>query len=273
MILGGRAARRDSALQPGGRGPRRRRLVVRDDDRARPRHVRRLGRLRGDGPLVLGARRGGLPAPRASGCAMASATWWLMVRRRRRRRRHDAADGLRRLVGLPLPAAVPRRRPVGRWTTPLLRGSVLLVGLSIVTWCVAILHTCSARALHAVEGGHLEPARALRSASATSAPTPLRDEPALRPVRGDPADGDRARHDHRHAAARGAARRDDRPVAHAERDGRPAAREERALVLRPPGRLPAALPGRRGLLPADPALRGARARRRQRHRRSAGRSR
>ena len=43
-----------------------------------------------------------------------------------------------------------------------------------------------------------------------------------------------------------------------ERDRRPAAREERALVLRPPGRLPAALPGGRDLLPARPALRGAR---------------
>ena len=43
-------------------------------------------------------------------------------------------------------------------------------------------------------------------------------------------------------------------------------REEHPLVVRPPGRLPAALPGRRRLLLADPALRGARARRGQRDR-------
>ena len=45
-------------------GPRRRQLLVRDDDRARPRRVRRLGRLRGDGPRLLGARRGRLPGAR-----------------------------------------------------------------------------------------------------------------------------------------------------------------------------------------------------------------
>ena len=41
----------------------------------------------------------------------------------------------------------------GRWATAVFSFSVLLAGLSIVTWCLAILHTVLGPALHAVSRG------------------------------------------------------------------------------------------------------------------------
>ena len=131
--------------------------------------------------------------------------------------------------------------------------SVLLVGLSIFAWCVgsswwspapASARTARAQPRGVAMGlGILWPKRFV---SARPVPYPV-----------IPLDGDRHRHDHRDDAARDAAAGDDHPVVRAERVGRPAAGEEGALVVRPPGGLPAALPGGRDLLPAGAALRPA----------------
>ena len=112
-LPGRRPARHGAAPEPGRHRPPRRQLLVRGDDRARPRRLRRLGRVRRDGLLLLGARRGGLPdrharPPHRHGRLVDHGA------RRRRRRGHHADLQLRRLVGVPLPAAVRVGRPVGR---------------------------------------------------------------------------------------------------------------------------------------------------------------
>jgi cytochrome c oxidase subunit I len=89
---------------------------------------------------------------RRLGAALASLTYWLMVA--------GVAGVLVStllmhfggswvfLYPLPFDAA----GEWGRWATAVFCASVLLVGLSIVTWCVAILHTVVGPALHAVKG-------------------------------------------------------------------------------------------------------------------------
>ena len=105
-------------------------------------------------------------------------------------------------------------------------------------------------------GLDLEAARALVRLGLPDA-AHVRDEGAQGAVSGDPAGRDRARHDHCHPAARRPADLADPAVAPLGRSDERPAREEHSLVVRPPGRLPPALPCRRRLLLADPALRRA----------------
>ena len=186
-----RGARRAVARQPGRPRPRRRTVVLRADDRARPRRLRRLGRVRRDGPRVLGVRAGRLPAapPRPR---MADADLLADGRRRRRRSSfrllvlHFAGSwvflyplpfhGAGRLgraataIFLSLGAA---RRPLDRHLVPRRPG-----------------HRDQPRAARGREE-LLQPVRA-RARVRLPVAEAVRDEPALRAVRGDPADGDRA---------------------------------------------------------------------------------
>ncbi len=94
----------------------------------------------------------GFPLRRA-GRALAEATWWLMV--------VGVAGVLVSTLALhfagswvflyPLPFNSAQQW--GRWATATFAASVLLAGLSIVTWCLAILHTVIGPGLHAVRTG------------------------------------------------------------------------------------------------------------------------
>ena len=79
--------------------PRRRQLLVRDDDGARPRHVRRLGRVRRDGDLVVGPRRRRLPDPRLRARDGAADLVADGARRRRASSSRRSDHGLRRPRG------------------------------------------------------------------------------------------------------------------------------------------------------------------------------
>ena len=90
---------------------------------------------------------------RGLGAALARLTWWLMVLGVAgvivATLLLDFGGSWVFLYPLPFFAA-------GKWgdgTTALFLTSVLLVGLSIVTWCLAVLHTVVGPALHAVRGG------------------------------------------------------------------------------------------------------------------------
>ncbi len=84
---------------------------------------------------------------------LAEATWWLMV------------VGIAGVIVSTLfmhfagswvflyPIAFHSAHQWGRWATAIFSFSVLLAGLSIVTWCLAILHTVVGPALHAVKSG------------------------------------------------------------------------------------------------------------------------
>jgi hypothetical protein len=87
---------------------------------------------------------------RRAGRALAETTWWLMV--------IGVAGVLVSTLALhfagswvflyPLPFHAAAQW--GRWATAIFAASVLLAGLSIVTWCLAILDTVLGPALHAV---------------------------------------------------------------------------------------------------------------------------
>jgi cytochrome c oxidase subunit 1 len=90
---------------------------------------------------------------RGLGRYLAEATWWLMVL--------GVAGVIVSTVFMhfagswvflyPLPFHGAQQW--GRWATAIFSFSVLLAGLSIVTWCLAILHTVVGPALHAVSRG------------------------------------------------------------------------------------------------------------------------
>ena len=88
---------------------------------------------------------------RRFGKAMAEATWWLMV--------VGVAGVVVTTLGFKFggswvflyPMSFHSAGQWGRWTSFFFSFSVLLVGLSIVTWCLAILHTVLGPALHAVK--------------------------------------------------------------------------------------------------------------------------
>jgi cytochrome c oxidase subunit I len=91
---------------------------------------------------------------RGFGYAMAKASWWLMVL--------GVAGVVVTTVFMQFGASWVFLYPLpfygsgnwGAWTTGLFSFSVLLAGLSIVTWCFGILHTAINReALHAVKAG------------------------------------------------------------------------------------------------------------------------
>lgn len=90
---------------------------------------------------------------RRAGRALASLTWWLMVL--------GVAGVLVSTLALHFAGSWVFLYPLpfhgagqwGRWATAIFAGSVLLAGLSIVTWCLAILHTVLGPALHAVRSG------------------------------------------------------------------------------------------------------------------------
>ena len=158
---------------------------------------------------------------------------------------------------------------VGKWSetaTGLFSASVLLVGLSIVTWCLAILDAVVGPALHARQPAHPRTASESRSASATCGRSASRRtrEPVPYPViplTVIAIDMIIATLPLAVLLVEMIVQSIDPSVTR-----RPAAREEHPLVVRPPGRVPAALPGGRGLLLPRPEARGAAARRRQRDR-------
>ncbi len=88
---------------------------------------------------------------RRAGRVLAQATWWLMVT--------GVAGVLISTIAMhfagswvflyPLPFHGAQQW--GRWATAVFSFSVLLAGLSIVTWCLAILHTVVGPTLHAVK--------------------------------------------------------------------------------------------------------------------------
>jgi cytochrome c oxidase subunit 1 len=90
---------------------------------------------------------------RRLGSALAEATWWLMVA--------GVAGVVVTCLGFKFGGSWVFLYPMtfygagewGRWTSFFFTFSVLLAGLSIVTWCVSILHTVLGPALHAVRGG------------------------------------------------------------------------------------------------------------------------
>ena len=89
---------------------------------------------------------------RGFGLAMARATWWLMVL--------GVAGVVVTTLAMGFAASWVFLYPLpfhgagqwGDWATALFSFSVLLAGLSIVTWCLGILHTVVGPALHAVSG-------------------------------------------------------------------------------------------------------------------------
>jgi cytochrome c oxidase subunit I len=90
---------------------------------------------------------------RPVGRALAEATWWLMVVGVggvvvSTLLMHFAASWVF-LYPLPFHGA----GQWGKWATAIFSASVLLVGLSIVTWCVSVLHTILGPALHAARSG------------------------------------------------------------------------------------------------------------------------
>jgi cytochrome c oxidase subunit 1 len=92
---------------------------------------------------------------RRLGSALAETTWWLMV--------VGVAGVVVTCLGFKFGGSWVFLYPMsfhgagewGRWTVFFFTLSVLLVGLSIVTWCVSILHTVLGPALHAVQSGLL----------------------------------------------------------------------------------------------------------------------
>src|SRR6266542_362053 len=91
----------------------------------------------------------GIPLRRL-GSALAEATWWLMIA--------GVAGIVVTCVGFKYGGSWVFLYPIsfhsagvwGRWTSFFFSFSVLLVGLSIVTWCVSVLDTVLGPALHAV---------------------------------------------------------------------------------------------------------------------------
>jgi cytochrome c oxidase subunit 1 len=89
-------------------------------------------------------------ATRGFGLAMARLTWWLMVL--------GVAGVVVTTIFMGFAASWVFLYPLpfygsgdwGNWATGIFSFSVLLAGLSIVTWCLAILHTVLGPALHAV---------------------------------------------------------------------------------------------------------------------------
>ncbi len=92
---------------------------------------------------------------RRFGRAMASLAWWLMVL--------GVTGVLVTTLGMHFAGSWVFLYPLpfhsagewGDWATALFAGSVLLAGLSIVTWCAGILHTIVSPSLHAVAGASL----------------------------------------------------------------------------------------------------------------------
>ena len=146
---------------------------------------------------------------RRFGRAMAEAAYWLMVVGVGGIVVSTLPAALRRLVGVPLSASVPRSRAVGEG----LDGDLPVVGAARRPLHRHLVfrraeHGDQPRAARRLE----ELVQQVRARARVRLPVAeaVRDEPALGAVRRDPADGDRRGHDHRDAAARGAARRDDR---------------------------------------------------------------
>ena len=152
---------------------------------------------------------------------------------------------------------------VGEWNelaTGLFAASVLLVGVSILTWCCSVLAAVLAPSAHERGGslgarlgatlgfGYVSPRFAT-----TKGPVPY----AVIPLTVIAIDMIIAT-----LPLRRAAHRDDRAGDRPLDRHRPAARQGRPLVVRPPGRVPAPVPRRRGAVPPRAALRGASARRR-----------
>ena len=155
---------------------------------------------------------------RRFGRALAEATWWLMVVGVAGDRRHDARLQVRRLVGLPLPAAVPQRRASGARLDGVLLHRLGAARRALDRDLVPRDPATPSLgpALHAVRRAS-RTGSASRSASATSAPKRFATNPRSVPYAVIPLTVIAHRHDHRDAAARGAARRDDRAVARPER--------------------------------------------------------
>jgi cytochrome c oxidase subunit 1 len=90
---------------------------------------------------------------RRFGSLLAELTWWLMV--------VGVAGVVITCLGFKYGGSWVFLYPIsfhsagqwGKWTSFFFNGSVLLVGLAIVTWCVAILHTVLGPALHAARSG------------------------------------------------------------------------------------------------------------------------
>jgi len=90
---------------------------------------------------------------RPLGRVLAEATWWLMV--------VGVAGVIVSTVFMHFAGSWVFLYPLpfhgagqwGKWATALFSGSVLLAGLAIVTWCLAILDTVLGPALHAVKSG------------------------------------------------------------------------------------------------------------------------
>ena len=230
------------------------------------------GALRGDGPRLVGPRRRRLPGARLrprDGARHVVADG----ARRRRRDRHDASSWASRASWVFLyPLPFYGSGNWGDWATGLFSFSVLLAGprdRDLVLRDPA--HGDEPRGAPQRLELDRQAARPLVRLGLPDAPH-VRHEPEAGAVPGDPARRDRARHDHRDAPARRAAGLADPAVDGRRRPGERPAREEHPLVVRPPGRLPPALPRRRRLLLADPALRRPRPRRGPRDRRSPGRS-
>ena len=90
---------------------------------------------------------------------MAEATWWLSVA--------GVAGVVVTTLGFKFGGSWVFLYPMpfygagewGKWTAFFFSGSVLLVGLSIVTWCLSILHTVLGPGAACGEDEHPEPAR------------------------------------------------------------------------------------------------------------------
>ena len=256
--------------EPGGHRAARREHLVRDHDRARPRRLPRLGRLRGDGPLAAGCSPRSASRCGRSGTSLAAGD--VVADGPRRRRRRSSRRSFMHFGGswvflYPLPFHGAGQW--GDWATALFSASVLLAGLSIVTWCLAILaHRARAGAARGQPG--ISTGSASRSASATcgrsaSRPTRAPVPYAVIPLTVIAIDMIIATLPLAALLVEMIVQSFSPSVAR-----RPAAREEHPLVVRPPGRLPAALPGGRDLLLRSCRARGAAARRRQRDRRRLG---
>ena len=243
--------------------------LLRDHDRARPRRLRRVGRVRRHGRCPTGcSRRSG------SGCAAAGvAIAWSPGGRWSSASSGIVVTTLGMKFGASWVFLYPLPFGSGEWSDTA-TGPLLGVGPARRRldhrWCLAILHTVVGPGLGAGAGHRSRRLGAALGFGYIWPKTFRTDTPAALPRH--PADGDRHRHDHRDAAARGAARRDDHPVDRPVGDDRRAARQEPPVVLRPPGRLPAAVPGGLDLLPAVPRFAEARPRRRARSSRSRGSS-
>ena len=231
--------------------------VVRGDDGARPRGVRRLGRVRADGLTWWVLAECGFPirgwgwrwAVRVlvdDGVGVAG----IVVT--------GLGMGFARLVGVPLSAPVPLRGRGRDAATALFSLSVLSVGLSIFAYCFGILATRHRARARRPEPGSGEPASVLRA--------------RLRLSSGRSASRPSGRS--RTRSSRSTVIAIDMIIAtlplaillvlmvvqaiDPSVTVDPLLAKSDAVVVRPPGRLPAAVPGGRRLLPPDPELAGRR---------------